>query len=84
MEPVIYQNSKERVIIIGAGFAGIKAAHTLYEAGVDFVLVEYSDYIGGRVKNTQFNGRTVEEGANWIQGTTHQKTGKTNPVWQMA
>ena len=36
-------------VIVGAGWAGIKAAETLLKGGVDNILVlEAHDYIGGR------------------------------------
>jgi len=36
------------VIVVGAGAAGIAAARRLYEAGLDVLLVEAADRIGGR------------------------------------
>jgi len=39
----------ERVLIIGAGLAGLTCAKVLREAGVDFLLLEASLYPGGRV-----------------------------------
>ena len=49
--------------------AGMKLAHTLTKHGVDFCLIEISKYMGGRIKCTNFEGETIEEGANWITGT---------------
>ena len=41
---------KVRVCVIGAGIAGLGAAHHLAEAGLqDFLLLEAADRIGGRV-----------------------------------
>ena len=41
---------KKRVIIIGAGVAGIAAATRLYENGIeDIVILEAENRIGGRV-----------------------------------
>lgn len=46
--PVI-QKKKYDAVIVGAGWAGIKAAQTLIENGVENILVlEAHDYIGGR------------------------------------
>lgn len=60
---------KKKVLILGAGVAGITAAKTLYDQGItDFLVLEAQDYIGGRMKQVQFPGTRlkVEEGANWI------------------
>lgn len=49
----------------------MKVAHTLAKHNIDFCLIEYSDYMGGRIRHAQFQGATIEEGANWINGTKH-------------
>ena len=55
------------VLVLGAGAAGITVAQRLREEGVEgVVVVEGSDMIGGRVKDVQFGGITVELGANWV------------------
>jgi len=35
----------------------------------DFLVLEAESEIGGRMKNEHFAGKTVEVGANWVQGT---------------
>ena len=37
------------VIIVGGGLSGLHTARTLHERGVDFLLVEARDRIGGRI-----------------------------------
>lgn len=69
--------------------AGVKMAHTLAKNNVDFILLEPSDKLGGRMRNVNFEGRVFEEGANWIQGTETKGKGKhavpkVNPVWRLA
>ena len=59
---------KTTVVIIGGGSAGIAAAHLLHAERIDFWLVEAEDRLGGRIKNFNFNGYNVEDGANWIHG----------------
>ena len=54
------------VIIIGAGIAGLSAAHELHRRGVDYILIEARDRIGGRIKNIKYHGRELYLGANWI------------------
>ena len=68
---------KKKVLILGAGAAGITAAKTLYDKGTkDFLVLEAQDYIGGRIKSVPFDGKVIEEGANWI----HFMEEKDNPL----
>ncbi len=52
----------EKVVIIGAGIAGLVAALELEERGFSPVILEYSDSIGGRVKSTIMDGYTLDHG----------------------
>ena len=66
-----------KVLILGAGAAGITAARTLHDKGItDFLVLEAQDYIGGRIKQEPFAGMKVEEGANWI----HYVEEEDNPL----
>ena len=56
----------KKVIIIGAGVSGIKAAHTLAKKGIRVLILEISDKIGGRLDSFKFCNQTFERGANWI------------------
>jgi polyamine oxidase len=56
----------ERVIIIGAGFAGLAAANALRHAGVDCVVLEARNRIGGRAHTEQVGGVPVDMGCSWI------------------
>eukprot|EP00931_Biecheleriopsis_adriatica_P106802 TRINITY_DN81182_c0_g1_i1.p1 TRINITY_DN81182_c0_g1~~TRINITY_DN81182_c0_g1_i1.p1 ORF type:complete len:559 (-),score=81.26 TRINITY_DN81182_c0_g1_i1:59-1735(-) len=63
-------NTSARVLILGAGAAGIMAAQTLVDAGMhDFIILESEDVIGGRMKSIEFANKTLQLGANWVQGT---------------
>jgi polyamine oxidase len=62
--------------------AGISAGKTLSDNGItSFLILEGGDDIGGRVKETQFGGVTVELGANWIQGLFSNGSMEKNPLW---
>jgi polyamine oxidase len=76
------------VLILGGGMAGIIAARTLHEQGVDdFIILEAKTELGGRMIPKAFGitGRqvVVEMGPNWIQGT-QQGNGPANPIWELA
>lgn len=47
--PVFAQRKHYNVIIIGAGLAGLQAGRVLQKQGVDFLLLEGSQRVGGRV-----------------------------------
>lgn len=54
-------------LILGGGLSGITAAKTLLDNNIkDFYVLEGQDYIGGRIHAAQFEGVTIEEGANWL------------------
>jgi len=53
--------------VIGAGFAGLAAALELHDAGLDVIVIEARDRVGGRVHSVELgNGEIVELGAEWI------------------
>ncbi|MBI4935796.1 MAG: FAD-dependent oxidoreductase [Actinobacteria bacterium] len=58
------------VIVIGAGMAGLRCATDLVAAGLDVVVLEARDRVGGRVWSHHFaNGQGCERGAEFIDGT---------------
>lgn len=50
------------VVIVGAGLAGLTAARVLSEAGVDAVVFEASDGVGGRVRSDVVDGFVLDRG----------------------
>jgi monoamine oxidase len=62
-------SSSQRVVIVGAGLAGLTCAHRLRRAGVDSTVLEAADRIGGRVwtrRNAFGPGLVVERGGELI------------------
>jgi monoamine oxidase len=57
-----------KVIVVGAGMAGLSAAATLSEAGAEVIVLEARDRIGGRIFTDRSLGVPVEHGANFIHG----------------
>jgi len=79
----IKRRISSNVLILGAGMAGISAAKTLRELGVqDIVVVEGADRIGGRVKDVEFGGINVEVGANWLHFSSMSEI-DVNPLEKM-
>jgi monoamine oxidase len=58
------------VVVVGAGFAGLAAARELAAGGVDVVVLEARDRVGGRTLNAPIGGgAVVEMGGQWIGPT---------------
>ena len=58
------------VAVVGAGAAGLASARRLTDAGVDVVVLEARDRVGGRMWSYDFGrGTTIDLGASWIHGT---------------
>lgn len=56
-----------RVIVVGAGFAGLAAARELADRGAAVTVLESRERVGGRVWSTTLtNGAVVELGGEWI------------------
>ncbi len=71
--PAFSRNAPPRVLIVGAGLAGLTAAWTLRRAGVHATLFEGSPRIGGRCwsdDSTFADGQVAERGGELID-TTH-------------
>ncbi|HYJ50641.1 MAG TPA: NAD(P)/FAD-dependent oxidoreductase [Microbacterium sp.] len=57
-------------IVVGAGVAGLTAAHLLADAGKDVVVLEARDRVGGRIVTDRRYGLATDLGASWIHGIT--------------
>jgi monoamine oxidase len=68
-----------RVVVVGAGFAGLGAARTLHDLGVSVMVLEARDRIGGRVHTVSLGSDAVADaGAAWLQ------QGPTNSLGRLA
>ncbi|MBA5688661.1 protoporphyrinogen/coproporphyrinogen oxidase [Rugamonas apoptosis] len=57
--------NKEKIIVIGAGIAGLSAAWRLQEAGCHVTVLEAGQRPGGRIKSIDFHGHQIECGAQF-------------------
>ncbi len=73
--PAAPQPGLRRVVIVGAGFAGLAAAHELTSIGYDVVLLEARARVGGRVLtfDDMLPGKHIEAGGELI--------GSNHPTW---
>lgn len=58
-----------RVVVVGAGLAGLSAAESLARGGADVVVLEATERVGGRVRTVALGDHVVETGAEWVDST---------------
>lgn len=69
----------KRIVVIGAGLAGLAAAQELRRQGQNVVVVEARDRIGGRIwTSPKWTDMPLDFGATWIHGT------QGNPLTDLA
>lgn len=68
----------KEVIIVGAGIAGLAAANHLRQQGIEAIILEGRERIGGRIHVDHSWGIPVAKGAAWIHG------GENNPILHLA
>jgi monoamine oxidase len=64
-----------RVVVVGAGFAGLACAHELRQRGADVVVLEARERVGGRVHSLSgvIDAAAVEAGGEFV--------GANHPLW---
>ena len=58
----------ERVIVIGAGMAGLVAARLLHDSGFAVTVLEARDRLGGRTWTDDSLGAPLDLGGSWVHG----------------
>lgn len=61
-----------KICIIGAGFAGLRAARHFEQLGIDYVILEGSDRIGGRVFPFEYKNGFLHYGAEYVNGIDNE------------
>jgi len=57
----------KKVIVVGAGCAGLSATYTLKKQGIDVIALESSDVAGGRCRNIKKDGFNLSLGAGFTE-----------------
>ena len=72
-------SNKKRIVVIGAGLAGLTAARELQRQGHEVVIIEARERIGGRIwTSLKWPDMPLDFGATWIHGT------QGNPLTKLA
>lgn len=79
-EPMPNQNSSTSadVLVLGAGIAGLAAARTLTDKGLNVIVLEARNRVGGRMWTDSSLGLPLDLGASWIHGVNG------NPITKLA
>ncbi len=65
----LVQAQKQKILVIGAGIAGLTAAQTLMQKGCEVLVLEARDRIGGRIwTSARWKDAPLDLGATWIHG----------------
>jgi protoporphyrinogen/coproporphyrinogen III oxidase len=67
--------SAKRIIVIGAGMAGLSAALRLRQAGAEVTVFESADRVGGRTSSETRDGFTYERGTQFYVSTYRNALG---------
>ncbi|WOE31407.1 MULTISPECIES: NAD(P)/FAD-dependent oxidoreductase [unclassified Acinetobacter] len=65
------------IYIIGAGIAGLACANQLQQNGLQSIILEARDRIGGRIHTMDAKNFYYDLGASWIHGI------EQNPIWKI-
>ncbi|UXA16143.1 FAD-dependent oxidoreductase [Mycobacterium sp. SMC-4] len=68
----------ERIVVVGAGMAGLAATRRLADAGVTVRVLEARNRVGGRTWTDTSLGVPIDVGAAWLHGT------RDNPLTNIA
>lgn len=65
------------VVVVGAGYSGLAAARQLQRSGLNTIVVEGRDRVGGRTYTGDFFGKNLDYGGSYLCG------GSDNPLYPL-
>lgn len=75
--PLAQASRPQKILVIGAGIAGLAAAHALQRAGHAVEVLEARERIGGRIHTSRaWKDAPMDLGASWINGFDESPLGK--------
>jgi len=75
----VIEEGDERIIVVGAGIAGLSAAQMLQKWGYEVVVLEARSRVGGRIwTSRKWEDAPLDLGASWIHGVSG------NPIAKLA
>jgi oxygen-dependent protoporphyrinogen oxidase len=64
--------SQHKILVVGAGIAGLSAAFRLQQAGYDVSVLESTSHVGGRMWTDEVDGFRIDTGAAMLPDSYHQ------------
>jgi protoporphyrinogen/coproporphyrinogen III oxidase len=68
----VRNRSGKRVVVIGAGIAGLYAAHELRKRGISVQVFEAAAAVGGRIRTIHYRGDRIDGGAQFYHQDYHR------------
>ncbi len=61
-----------RIVVVGGGISGLATAHALLGAGLDVVVLEAEEHLGGNIRTKRVEGFVLDEGPDsWVANKPH-------------
>ncbi|WP_371101813.1 FAD-dependent oxidoreductase, partial [Streptomyces sp. PU_AKi4] len=75
-----HAGSGQHIVVVGAGIAGLAAAHRLREHGARVTVLEASDRVGGKLLPGEIAGARVDLGAESLLARRPEAVGLARAV----